>query len=482
MEKNKTIWRVYERDRIYPQNIPGYLDLMLSSKKGPYILKYFEVVCFSQDFFWWARDRIPIENKMRVWIKDWVENKRKFLKFCRVFESTYKKALKFRSLSGLDYSKLTNVQLHQVYRRGIKLSLQHFYCSEYPVDLFDDCFAKIFEDKLDEIGHIKISDQDKKQLQQPVYVSQATFYKQKILQLSFQQTVSNKVLNDLAKKYSWIQMSWDGLNELLDKHVLKEIVKYKKLKKNFRLLEIQRIKSFSKNIQSHRTRLIKKYQLSSKDVNSYFLLLDTFTKYHDWRKEIQLLSVQVTLRVLKEIAKRFKLSYRTLLMYFNWEIKSLLLNGKQVSRDTIKNRKKGLTFVVKKNKTQIIEGSRAKKVLDKLVIKSLKAQPVSKTSGLVANPGKIQGKAVVVKGAADALKLMKRSNILITSMTTVDYLPAMQKAGAIVTDDGGITCHAAIISRELGIPCIVGTKIATQIFKSGDLVEVDAERGIVRKL
>jgi pyruvate,water dikinase len=56
----------------------------------------------------------------------------------------------------------------------------------------------------------------------------------------------------------------------------------------------------------------------------------------------------------------------------------------------------------------------------------------------------------------------------------------MKKAGAIITDEGGITCHAAIVSRELKKPCIIGTKIATQVFKDGDMVEVDAENGIVK--
>ena len=67
-------------------------------------------------------------------------------------------------------------------------------------------------------------------------------------------------------------------------------------------------------------------------------------------------------------------------------------------------------------------------------------------------------------------------------MTTPDYVPAMKRAAAIVTDKGGRTCHAAIVSRELKIPCVIGTKIATQVFKTGDIVEVDAERGIVKKI
>ena len=67
-------------------------------------------------------------------------------------------------------------------------------------------------------------------------------------------------------------------------------------------------------------------------------------------------------------------------------------------------------------------------------------------------------------------------------MTSPDYMVAVKKAAAIVTDEGGVTCHAAIVSRELKIPCIVGTKNATKALKTGDLVEVDADNGVVRLL
>ncbi len=78
--------------------------------------------------------------------------------------------------------------------------------------------------------------------------------------------------------------------------------------------------------------------------------------------------------------------------------------------------------------------------------------------------------------------LQKIGDILLSQATSPDLLPAMKKAAAIVTEQGGITSHAAIVSRELGIPCVIGTKIATKVLKDGDLVEVDANRGIVKKL
>ena len=75
---------------------------------------------------------------------------------------------------------------------------------------------------------------------------------------------------------------------------------------------------------------------------------------------------------------------------------------------------------------------------------------------------------------------INEGDILVTGMTNPQIIPMLKKASAIVTDEGGIICHAAIISRELKKPCIVGTKNATQILKDGDLVEVDANNGIVR--
>ena len=67
-------------------------------------------------------------------------------------------------------------------------------------------------------------------------------------------------------------------------------------------------------------------------------------------------------------------------------------------------------------------------------------------------------------------------------MTSVDFIPLMTRASAFVTNEGGVTSHAAIVSREMNKPCIIGTKIATHILKDGDLVEVDADKGVVRIL
>ncbi len=110
------------------------------------------------------------------------------------------------------------------------------------------------------------------------------------------------------------------------------------------------------------------------------------------------------------------------------------------------------------------------------------AKPVSGLlRGRVANPGQAKGKAKLVFTTKDLAKVGK-GDILISPMTTANFMPAIRKAAAIVTDEGGLLSHAAIVSRELRKPCLIATKSATKIFKDGDSIEVDAGAGWVRKV
>jgi len=97
-------------------------------------------------------------------------------------------------------------------------------------------------------------------------------------------------------------------------------------------------------------------------------------------------------------------------------------------------------------------------------------------SGLGASPGRVAGKVRVMRELQADAKIGK-DEILVAEMTSPDWVPVMRHAGALVTDEGGMTCHAAIVSRELRIPCIVGTRNATRVLKSSQLVTVDGARG-----
>ncbi len=98
--------------------------------------------------------------------------------------------------------------------------------------------------------------------------------------------------------------------------------------------------------------------------------------------------------------------------------------------------------------------------------------------GLGSSPGVGMGNVHIIRSPAE-IRNMQRGEILVTEMTTPDFVPAMKKAAAIITDTGGMTSHAAIVSRELGVPCIVGTGNATKVLKDGQEVSVDGSHGIV---
>ena len=98
--------------------------------------------------------------------------------------------------------------------------------------------------------------------------------------------------------------------------------------------------------------------------------------------------------------------------------------------------------------------------------------------GFGASPGVASGVARLLRGAEEMEKL-KAGEVLVTSMTTPDMVPAMSRAAGIVTDEGGMTCHAAIVSRELGVPCVVGTREATSKIADGSDVTVDGKTGLI---
>ena len=121
------------------------------------------------------------------------------------------------------------------------------------------------------------------------------------------------------------------------------------------------------------------------------------------------------------------------------------------------------------------------KLLKKNIIRNKAKHKNTKITGRVAYTGLVEGKAKIVKNQKD-LNNFKKGYILVAEKTQPSYVIAMKKATAIVTDIGGITSHAAIISRELNIPCIVATESATKLIKNDDLIRVNAEKGIVEIL
>lgn len=177
---------------------------------------------------------------------------------------------------------------------------------------------------------------------------------------------------------------------------------------------------------------------------------------------------------LEEIANKNMWDSHLLKFITFEELKSGLFEKKQLQR-----RASGYAYVHRK----LIVNDNWRNVLhsigftleDHLIVKS------TTIKGMTAYPGIATGPASIVFNEKQLSKV-KEGDILIAPMTTPDMMKAMHRAAAFVTDEGGMLCHAAIVAREMKKPCVVGTKSATETFKDGDLVEVDANKGMVKKI
>lgn len=185
-------------------------------------------------------------------------------------------------------------------------------------------------------------------------------------------------------------------------------------------------------------------------------------------------------RFFSEVGSKKKIKSDLLFYALPDEIINLLNNKKGVTNKRLQERKKYCLFLVKNGKFNIYVGLRAKKIAQ-AEIKDTASEKISLIRGSTAYKGKpIRGEVRLVLYKKDLKNL--DGKIIVTPMTSIRFIPYLKKVKAIITDEGGIACHAAIISRELKKPCIIGTKVATKALKDGDLVEVDANRGWVKIL
>jgi phosphohistidine swiveling domain-containing protein len=156
------------------------------------------------------------------------------------------------------------------------------------------------------------------------------------------------------------------------------------------------------------------------------------------------------------------------------EFIEFLQNGPLPSQEILEERYQCSALLFDETDYQLFSGSPAREI-ERMISPNLS---VSEIRGQTAYGGKVRGRVRVIldptKGDA-----FEEGEILVTGMTRPDYLPIMQKAAAFVTDSGGVLTHAAISAREMKKPCVIGTDNATKILKTGDIVEIDADRGVI---
>jgi phosphohistidine swiveling domain-containing protein len=271
------------------------------------------------------------------------------------------------------------------------------------------------------------------------------------------QMEKSKLIKKYLDNYFCMDTNY-GYSPVMDEKAI--IAKANKIKENSR----------QKNVNRH---IMNSATFKNKLVADEQIIVDILKLselVHDKRKHIAMSGVYVLYRFLDEAVKRGGIKAKIAEKAFWFEFSDLIQNTEEIEERLAK--RKAASIVL--DNLDLIYSEEIIVEDREVVLKNSK-----EIKGTAASKGIYKGIVKLILSRKDFNKLTK-GDILAAEMTRPDFLPIMKLAGAIITDEGGLTCHAAIVSREMEIPCIVGAKNATRILKDGDLVEVDANKGVVK--
>lgn len=404
-----------------------------------------------------------------------------------------------RDLENLSSNELflllkTGFSLEQtVYAYGVLLPYLDFQGFSF----VEGNLKKILSEKVDERDYQKYF----QAFTSPTYNSFSQDQEEDLLRLIVEFYYNKEWVSDvLTKNFLGLQSTQPSFCELLEKHTEKyawvyyvyagsaykqeDFLKFIKdelnnnVDPNNKLSQIKIRKDLVKNIKDEFFNL---YKLTDFE-NKILYLSGLFVWAKPRRKDYQSKTYFHLEKLQREIGKRLHLSLDQV-RSAPIEMLEQGLGGIDIDLNIINSIKKLHVCVPREDgEVDILYGKEAEDFFDKYLIEDLfEIGNISKFKGDVACPGKVSGSVKIVNTIIDLPK-MKQGDVLVSVATSPAIVAAMKKAVAIVTDEGGLTCHAAIVSRELNIPCVIGAKIATKVLKDGDMVEVDANSGFVKKI
>ncbi|TKJ17809.1 hypothetical protein CEE44_04760 [Candidatus Woesearchaeota archaeon B3_Woes] len=397
--------------------------------------------------------------------------------FSKKFREVSKEFLKFTKSLDRDYSKLSNKDLLDLYKKYNQKYVGSF--------IYGECPAETLKEFLEpELNNILLSIvKDRKKLNKifslltiPSKESFVTKEEKDLLEIVALAKEKKDTKSRLKKhilKYNWVPVDYNGDAWTLEdfEERIKVILEYG-IDPNKRLMEIE---ENSVKLKEDQLKAKKEYNI---DDETFSLCLETqkCMVLMDLKKEFYSKAHYHVQFLIREIGKRIGLSL-TQANYLTPNEVEKALNENKADKKILDDRYKksvyfaegfGVWFLDKKEEKEV------RKVLDKKHDGDL-------LDGVCGNPGHVKAKVRVIVENKDFSKFQK-GEILVTAYTTPDFVSIMKKASGIVTDRGGVTSHSSIISRELDIPCVVGTNHATKILKDGDLIEINADDGFVKKV
>jgi len=284
-------------------------------------------------------------------------------------------------------------------------------------------------------------------------------------------TVVNKQANEVFKKVNLLinSVSYESLDNLSEKNFKKELKNFNKILYKFCGYFIY-LQYIGRALEDRRE------------------ILDNFDKriLHAVRVEPIIHKINLTLeKILKAIGKKTQINHKLLLWSSPEELNELLKNNKVYNKNLkqkfLLRKYYYLLTIYRRKKLITADKSRIKAVINSLKSKDKDIVASKLIKGISAQGGWAKGVVKMVLNKKD-FKKVNKGDIVVAITTMPYYFPVLKKAAAIIVDEGGLLTHAAIMSREFKKPCVIGTKIATKVLHDGDLVEVGADKGVVRIL
>jgi phosphohistidine swiveling domain-containing protein len=282
-----------------------------------------------------------------------------------------------------------------------------------------------------------------------------------------------------TKKWHWVDNSYLGCKHLKPRDFSKRL---KGISRSWAKSKIQNIEQYGKNTLKKKQQLVKRFKLGA-----HMLELAQLISYSIWWQDDRKAKTWQAHSFIEKLAKKtstlYSMPLKDLALYNAEEFFNLHTYGRKLSPLALKNRLAHTVINTTPRRYTMKSDKRSKSMIKPFLLLNTKSVTTNIITGTVVSKGKgsVTGKIKIILSPHNGEKI-RPGDILVAPMTSPDYVPLMRQAKAILTDFGGLMSHAAVISRELNIPCIVNTKIATQILKDGDRVTINTESGIITKL
>ena len=283
----------------------------------------------------------------------------------------------------------------------------------------------------------------------------------------------NKIIKKHLDKWSYVTIGY-GSKPMGEEVLVNRYEKMKSMTKEQIEKRIKDIEDYPKLIKEKKEKVLKK--LKDEQLVELFDLAAKLGLMRDRKKAFLGKSVQFRNLIFDEINSRFNINDDQIKWYLMDDFDKLLNEGIFLDNEEINNRKQGV-YIYNVSSVSIGEGAREEYFSNFKVTKE-DIEVLKTRRGICASSGVVRGRARICLTFEESNKL-EEGEILVTYGTDFDFMNAIVKSKGIITEEGGILSHASVISRELKKPCIIAFKGITKLINDGDLIEIDAEKGLV---